>query len=94
MTHHSEYGRSRAPVLLMGCLVVVGAILAGCGGGVPGGGLNATSAIGAAATGKIAFASTRGGHDEIFVMNADGKSQKQLTRNTGDDYDPFWCPVP
>ena len=31
---------------------------------------------------KIAFASTRDGNYEIYVMNADGSNQTRLTNNT------------
>jgi hypothetical protein len=41
---------------------------------------------------KIAFASDRDGNWEIYVMNADGTSQTNLTNNpTGDRY-PAWSP--
>ena len=36
-------------------------------------------------TGKIAFTSNRDGDDEIYVMNADGTGQTQLTFNTAAD---------
>src|SRR5688572_12936179 len=36
----------------------------------------------AAAQGKIAFASTRDGNYEIYVMNPDGSSQTRLTNNS------------
>ena len=46
----------------------------------------------AATPGKIVFASDRDGDDEIFVMNADGSGQTQLSFNAADDQDPFWSP--
>lgn len=40
---------------------------------------------------KIAFASDRDGNYEIYVMNADGTDQVNLTNNPADDSDPDWC---
>jgi len=42
--------------------------------------------------GKIAFHSNRDGDWEIFVMNADGSGQTQLTFNTANDAWPAWSP--
>jgi WD40 repeat protein len=49
---------------------------------------------GAATPGKIAFVSDRDGHNEIYVMNADGSGQTRLTTtaNTVDNRDPAWSP--
>jgi Tol biopolymer transport system component len=44
----------------------------------------------AAANGKIVFVSERDGDNEIFVMNADGSNQTQLTFNTASDNYPRW----
>ena len=44
------------------------------------------------ANGKIAFISNRDGDFEIFVMDADGADQDQLTDNTAVDYSPVWSP--
>jgi len=44
------------------------------------------------ANGKIAFISNRDGDFEIFVMDADGADQDQLTDNTALDYSPVWSP--
>lgn len=49
------------------------------------------TAIGA--YGEIAVVSTRDGNDEIYVMNADGSGQVNLTNNPGRDYAPAWSPV-
>lgn len=42
--------------------------------------------------GKIAFHSGRDGDSEIFVMNADGTEQTQLTHNDTWEFDPVWSP--
>ena len=42
--------------------------------------------------GKIAFASRRDGNDNIYVMNADGTKQTQLTNDPAADYGPAWSP--
>ena len=42
--------------------------------------------------GKIAFTSDRDGDREIFVMNADGTNQTQLTSNLFRDIHPVWSP--
>jgi TolB protein len=42
--------------------------------------------------GKIAFASGRVGDDEIYVMNADGSNQTNLTNNPAEDYMPCFSP--
>src|SRR5581483_9196050 len=42
--------------------------------------------------GKIAFESTRDGSDNIYVMNADGSGQTQLTNSPALDRDPDWSP--
>src|SRR5579862_2835671 len=46
------------------------------------------------ATGQIAFISNRTGHYEIYVMNADGSSVRQLTNDASDDgyYGLTWSP--
>ncbi len=41
---------------------------------------------------KIAFRSYRDGNFEIYVMNADGSEQKNLTNNPGDDEGHSWSP--
>jgi len=47
---------------------------------------------GGAPSGVIAFYSERDGDAEIFVMNADGSGERQLTDNTADDTSPAWSP--
>jgi Tol biopolymer transport system component len=45
-----------------------------------------------AAQERIAFASTRDGNSEIYVMNADGTNQTRLTNNLADDQNPSMSP--
>src|SRR6267378_1000370 len=42
--------------------------------------------------GKIAFESTRTGTHQIFVMNADGTGQTNLSNNAFEDITPSWSP--
>ncbi len=42
---------------------------------------------------RISFFSDRDGNAEIYVMNADGSGQTNLTNNSGEDYDPVWSPA-
>src|SRR6266542_533118 len=44
------------------------------------------------ANGKIVFTSDRDGNDEIYVMNADGTAQTNLTNNPATDARPVWSP--
>lgn len=46
----------------------------------------------AVANGKIAFASSRDGNVEIYVMEADGSNQVRLTNDPLVDQDPSWSP--
>ena len=41
---------------------------------------------------QIAFSSNRDGNWEIYVMDADGENQQNLTNNPSDDRDPSWSP--
>ncbi|MHC4259964.1 MAG: DUF5050 domain-containing protein, partial [Planctomycetota bacterium] len=41
---------------------------------------------------KIAFMSNRDGNFEIYIMNADGNEQKNLTNNPARDFLPSWAP--
>jgi TolB protein len=43
-------------------------------------------------SGQIAFESTRAGNHEIYLMNADGSGQTNLTRHPDDDYLLSWAP--
>ncbi|MBU7017297.1 MAG: PD40 domain-containing protein [Theionarchaea archaeon] len=40
---------------------------------------------------KVVFVSDRDGNYEIYVMNADGTDQVNITNNPADDRDPDWC---
>ena len=42
--------------------------------------------------GKIAFTSTRDGNREIYVMNADGSEQTNISNDPAPDYQPSWSP--
>jgi len=42
----------------------------------------------------IAFESDRDGNYEIYIMNADGTNQVNLTNNPADDEEPSWAPSP
>jgi len=41
---------------------------------------------------KIAFDTPRDGPSEVYVMNADGTGQTNLTNNPADDFEPAWSP--
>jgi hypothetical protein len=41
---------------------------------------------------RIAFESRRDGNSEIYVMEADGSNQVNLTRHEADDHAPAWSP--
>lgn len=41
---------------------------------------------------KIAFTSSRDGNEEVYVMNADGSGQLNLTKNSDIDNSPRWSP--
>ena len=46
----------------------------------------------APAANRIAFASTRDGDLEIYMMDADGSNQTRLTNNPANDASPAWSP--
>ena len=39
---------------------------------------------------KIVFTSNRDGNNEIYVMNADGSAQTDVSRHPGNDEAPAW----
>ena len=41
---------------------------------------------------SVAFATTRDGNSEVYVMNPDGSGQRRLTRNPAEDWFPVWSP--
>ena len=43
-------------------------------------------------TGRIAFTSSRDGNAEIYVMDADGRNQENLTNHPSGDGNPDWSP--
>lgn len=43
-------------------------------------------------SGRIAFTSDRDGNEEIYVMDADGSGQTNLTMDPSDDNEPWWSP--
>ena len=50
------------------------------------------AAFSAPVNGKIAFASTRDGNAELYMMDSDGLNQTRLTTHTGSDVGPAWGP--
>ncbi|HYP01141.1 MAG TPA: LamG-like jellyroll fold domain-containing protein, partial [Pyrinomonadaceae bacterium] len=44
------------------------------------------------AAGQVAFTSNRDGNNEIYLMNADGTGQTNLTNNAANDRSPAWSP--
>lgn len=72
----ARMGGMRWPLTL---LVIFAGLLVACGGY-------------GAAPGRIAFMSDRDGNLEIYVMNADGSGQTNLTNNPADDFLLAWPP--
>ena len=42
--------------------------------------------------GRIAFSAGPHGHQDVYVMNADGTGPRQLTNDPAADFDPTWSP--
>ena len=72
-----EHIRTLIPVTLAIALIIATTSAIGCGGSLES---------------KIAFNSDRDGNGEIYVMNADGTEQKNLTNNPAQDWFPSWSP--
>jgi Tol biopolymer transport system component len=54
--------------------------------------LGSVGAVVPGTNGKVVFASTRDGNNEIYVMNADGSGVTRLTNSPADDILPAWSP--
>jgi Tol biopolymer transport system component len=74
--------RLAALMLVVAALVCVGAL----------GGSRAASAQTLADEARIAFVSTRDGHQQIYTLKADGSDQRRVTEHTLNDTDPSWSP--
>ena len=98
MSREARCIREHARALLIGGVVLLGAIGAGCGGGgQPKEALRTPPDVGAANRGKIVFQSDRKtysttGYFDLFVMNADGTGVKRLTGNKLNCWHPRWSP--
>src|SRR6185369_14864126 len=40
----------------------------------------------------IAFKSNRGGSDNLYLMDGDGRNVRRITDHAGNDFDPSWLP--
>jgi len=65
--------------IALGCLLLSGGILVSVWAQAP-------------QQAQIAFTSKRDGNYEIYVMDADGNNQRNLTNNPAGDMDPAWSP--
>jgi Tol biopolymer transport system component len=41
---------------------------------------------------RTAFRSERDGNPEVYLMNADGSGQRNLSKSSGSDWGPAWAP--
>jgi Tol biopolymer transport system component len=85
-THDRTHFR-HTPSMIACTLVLIGAAFV-----VPRQSTPVAGAVVAGGNGKIVFASTRDGNNEIYVMNADGSNQTRLTTNAAEDILPAWSP--
>ena len=76
----------------LGVLAVLVAISAAAAKSESKGTTVSPSASSATANTLIAFESNRGGNGEIYVMNADGSGQQNLTRSPASEGEPAWSP--
>src|SRR5882672_3821592 len=77
-------------------LLVLGVLLTSCSPRdlplSPKGGPEFSLTAGDGLRGKIAFHSNRNGNFDIYVMNADGSDQTNVTNTTDKEVDPIWSP--
>lgn len=69
---------------LLAAVTAIALILAACGGG--------DSQSASPPTGRIAFTSDREGIPQVYVMNADGSDQTNLTNHPQGGRGPWWSP--
>jgi TolB protein len=68
------------------CGFLAAGLVSGCGRDTTG------PDLGGSGPGRIAFSSNRDGNWEVYLMNADGSGQVNLTDNPADDYGAAWSP--
>jgi Tol biopolymer transport system component len=73
--------------LALGSLVLGAVVLMGSRQGQ-----RAIATLPPTAAGRIAFETNRDGNREIYIMNADGTGQTNLTMNAAQDIEPAWSP--
>ena len=69
---------------LFSWILLVFPFVVSCGGG--------DDDSGSSEIGKIAFTSYRDDNREIYVMDADGDNQRNISKNSSSDYAPAWKP--
>lgn len=84
---------SKIALLFTFALLIAGAIGLPSSSALGHGNLVGTPTPSGGGSGKIAFTSHRGDrNDEIYVMDADGSDQRNLTNNRAEDSKPAWSP--